>query len=64
MPTQITLLTERRSHQPWGLGHESHAQSGRNLLNDQVVPAKVSLQVEAGDYLCVETPGGGGYQVN
>jgi N-methylhydantoinase B/oxoprolinase/acetone carboxylase alpha subunit len=30
-------------------------------LNGQAVPGKVSLRVAAGDRLCIETPGGGGW---
>ena len=60
-PAQATLLTERRRHAPWGgAGGESGA-PGCSLLNGEMLPGKVSLQVEAGDRLTVETPGGGGW---
>jgi len=60
-PTQVTLLGERRTSAPWGLAGGSAGQPGSNRLNDVVVPAKVSLQVKAGDRLVLETPGAGGY---
>jgi N-methylhydantoinase B/oxoprolinase/acetone carboxylase alpha subunit len=34
---------------------------GRNLLNGEALPAKVTRGVLAGDVVRVETPGGGGY---
>ena len=34
---------------------------GRNLLNDEELPPKVSRELEEGDVVTVETPGGGGY---
>jgi N-methylhydantoinase B len=57
----VTLLTERRRQAPWGLAGGAAGQAGRNLLNGQVLPAKCELDVVAGDCLCIETPGGGGY---
>ncbi|HEY9051791.1 MAG TPA: hydantoinase B/oxoprolinase family protein [Gammaproteobacteria bacterium] len=61
LPTQVTLLTERRKFQPWGLQGGSAAARGENRLNSQLLPAKVSLQVKSGDRLSIHTPGGGGY---
>lgn len=60
-PAQVTLLTERRSHSPWGLMGGQDGLPGENRLNGRILPAKVSLQVDAGDRLLIETPGGGGY---
>jgi N-methylhydantoinase B len=34
---------------------------GRNLLGDEELPPKVSRELEEGDIITVETPGGGGY---
>jgi N-methylhydantoinase B/oxoprolinase/acetone carboxylase alpha subunit len=34
---------------------------GRNLLGDEELPPKVSRELEEGDVVVVETPGGGGY---
>jgi N-methylhydantoinase B len=60
-PTTVTLLTERRRHAPWGLHGGSAGQPGRNLCNGQPLAAKVNWQADAGDRLCIETPGGGGF---
>lgn len=60
-PTQLSLLTERRSSAPWGLQGGEPGQVGVNRLNGDVLPAKVNLQVQPGDKLRIETPGGGGY---
>jgi len=34
---------------------------GRNLIDGEELPAKTSRELEAGDVVTVETPGGGGY---
>ena len=59
--TEVTLLTERRSHRPWGLQGGGAGGAGINTLMDQVLPAKVSFQARAGERLVVNTPGGGGW---
>ncbi|MDH5472412.1 MAG: hydantoinase B/oxoprolinase family protein [Gammaproteobacteria bacterium] len=59
-PAQVTLLTERRTHAPWGLQGGAPARTGQNFLNDQAIAGKVSLQLEAGDRITIKTPGGGG----
>ncbi|VAW62617.1 N-methylhydantoinase B [hydrothermal vent metagenome] len=60
---QVTLLTERRSHAPWGVGGDNSgdAQVGENLINNQIYPPKFSQHVKQGDCLIIKTPGGGGY---
>jgi len=60
-PAQVTLLTERRSHRPWGLFGGQAGLAGENRLNGRILPAKVLLRVSAGDRLLIKTPGGGGY---
>jgi len=60
-PGRATLLTERRTHAPWGLAGGEPGQAGVNRLNGEVLPGKVSVELKAGDRLCVETPGGGGW---
>jgi N-methylhydantoinase B len=58
---QFTLLTERRSHKPWGIHGGEAGQAGRNLLNGQELASKCHIHAMAGDELVIETPGGGGY---
>ncbi|MEA3301810.1 MAG: hydantoinase B/oxoprolinase family protein [Pseudomonadota bacterium] len=58
---QLTLLTERRAHAPWGLQGGEAGARGKNLLNGIEQPAKCHLHVDAGDELRIETPGGGGF---
>ncbi|MEW8030168.1 MAG: hydantoinase B/oxoprolinase family protein [Candidatus Thiodiazotropha sp.] len=60
-PTQVTLLTERRVHRPWGCAGGNPGEAGINTHNGKPIPAKVSLMVEAGDTVTIETPGGGGW---
>jgi len=60
-PAEVTLLTERRRHSPWGLHGGDCGLPGRNQINGRSLPAKVNLQVAEGDILTIETPGGGGY---
>lgn len=60
-PAQVTLLTERRRHAPWGAAGGEPGAPGRNLLNQELLPAKCSVDVGAGDRLRIETAGGGGY---
>lgn len=60
-PAEVTLLTERRRHPPWGLHGAGAGAAGRNLLNDQELGPKVALRAQTGDILRIETPGGGGW---
>jgi N-methylhydantoinase B len=62
-PATVSLLTERRHHAPWGLNGGGAGARGENLLNDQTLPPKTSLQVRVGDRLTIKTPGGGGWGV-
>jgi len=58
---QLTLLTERRRHSPWGLLGGRAGLPGENRLNGKILPAKAALVVESGDRLEIATPGGGGF---
>jgi len=58
---RLSLLTERRRHAPQGAAGGGPGASGRNLLNGEELPAKVTRQLRAGDVVRIETPGGGGY---
>jgi N-methylhydantoinase B len=60
---RLSLLTERRSRGPAGAEGGEPGLPGRNLVNGREVPAKVTLDLEPGDVVRIETPGGGGYGV-
>ncbi|MEW8282269.1 MAG: hydantoinase B/oxoprolinase family protein, partial [Candidatus Thiodiazotropha taylori] len=60
-PTQVTLLTERRRNRPWGMDGGGPGGNGVNRHNGQRLAGKVNLDVERGDLLTIETPGGGGW---
>ncbi|EDW10305.1 5-oxoprolinase [Drosophila mojavensis] len=65
-PVTLSVLTERRTLQPYGLAGGGPGKSGRNLIikHDGRVIAlagKTCIDVEAGDTFAMKTPGGGGY---
>ena len=60
-PAEVTLLGERRKRGPWGLAGGGDGAPGADDLNGTPLPAKVRLEVEAGDLLTLRTPGGGGW---
>jgi len=57
----VSLLTERRRHAPAGLAGGADGAPGRNSIDGETVPAKVTRDVPAGTTVRVETPGGGGH---
>jgi N-methylhydantoinase B len=58
---RLSLLTERRGHAPRGRAGGGDAAPGRNEVNGEELPAKATRQLQAGDVIRIETPGGGGY---
>ncbi len=58
---EVSLLTERRSHSPWGLQGGKPGRCGRNELDGQVLPGKIRFNAVTGQTLMIKTPGGGGY---
>lgn len=64
-PATVTLLSERRKRGPYGLWGGSAGLPGRNILEHEgkqlELAGKVTLDIVAGDVLCIHTPGGGGY---
>jgi len=58
---RYTLIGERRSRGPRGAEGGGDGLPGRNLLNGEELPAKASGELNPGDRLRIETPGGGGY---
>lgn len=57
----LAILSERRKRGPTGAEGGGAGRPGRNLLNGDEIPSKGNLDVERGDLLRIETPGGGGY---
>jgi len=60
-PAQVTILSERRRHSPWGQLSGKKAKVGVNRLNDKVLAGKCSFTVDKGDVVSITTAGGGGY---
>jgi N-methylhydantoinase B len=58
---RLSLLTERRRRPPQGARGGSAGALGRNLLNGEELPPKVTRSLAAGDIVRIETPGGGGF---
>jgi N-methylhydantoinase B len=58
-PMRFTLIGERRRHPPRGRGGGDGA-AGANLRNSEPLPSKAEGELEPGDRLRMETPGGGG----
>jgi 5-oxoprolinase (ATP-hydrolysing) len=65
---QVSLLTERRGpYPPFGLNGGAPGALGVNTLRpwgsptEQQLPGKAQVNVQPGDVLTVQTPGGGGY---
>ena len=59
-PMRFTLISERRRHPPRGRGGGEDGKPGRNLLNGEPLASKAEGELEPGDRLRIETPGGGG----
>src|SRR6201991_851265 len=61
----MSLLSDRRNHAPYGLqGGEAGATGANEIIRDgitQELAAKGSHELEAGDRVRIETPGGGGW---
>jgi N-methylhydantoinase B len=58
---RISILSERRAHAPRGAAGGGDGAPGRNLLNGEELPAKLTRGLDAGDVIRIETPGGGGF---
>lgn len=66
-PMEFALLTERRRHSPPGAGGGSEGSPGRNSIirrgsdSPESLAPKCNGELQPGDRLRIETPGGGGY---
>ncbi|MCI0818269.1 MAG: hydantoinase B/oxoprolinase family protein [Chloroflexi bacterium] len=65
VPCTVSLLGDRRVTGPWGARGGEAGQPGRDRLVDEAgergLGSKESVQLEAGDVVIMETPGGGGW---
>ena len=58
---RLSIISERRTHAPQGERGGEPGAEGRNALNGEPLPAKVTRALAAGDVVTIETPGGGGH---
>jgi len=65
VPAQMSLLADRRKRAPYGLnGGENGARGRSEIIHDgraRRIASKGSWQLEAGDRVRIESPGGGGF---
>ena len=57
----VSLLTERRRTAPSGINGGEDGATGQNIVDGEDVPAKASIDVDAGTTVSIRTPGGGGH---
>lgn len=65
-PMTASILSNRRKVAPFGLNGGGPAEPGRNYVERrngtiEELPARATVQMDAGDAFVIETPGGGGY---
>jgi N-methylhydantoinase B len=65
VPARMSLLADRRTRAPYGLNGGEAGDCGQDsIIRDgqaRRIPSKGSWQLEAGERVRIETPGGGGY---
>jgi N-methylhydantoinase B len=65
VPARMSLLADRRENPPYGLCGGEHGATGCDFIvrsgRRQPIPSKGTNQLEAGDIIRIETPGGGGF---
>src|SRR6266446_2469740 len=65
VPATLSLLTDRRITEPWGLAGGGPGKAGANyLVRDGrriKLPGKANERLQAGERVRIETPGGGGW---
>ncbi|HEY6081656.1 MAG TPA: hydantoinase B/oxoprolinase family protein [Polyangiaceae bacterium] len=60
-PARVSLLSERRRTEPFGLAGGLAGARGQNRLNGDELPGAASFDAATGDRLTILTPGGGGF---
>jgi len=62
---RVSLLTDRRRTQPYGLNGGNPGRAGENVLirdgDETPLPEKGTVTLHAGETVSIRTPGGGGY---
>ena len=58
---RASILSDRRNHSPAGSHGGEPGLPGRNFLNVDKLPSKTTIELQPGDVLRLETPGGGGW---
>lgn len=65
VPARMSLLSDRRKYSPYGLTGGEPGKPGRNVIvirgRAKAIESKGSWELEAGDRIRIETPGGGGF---
>lgn len=65
VPARMSLLADRRRHAPYGLSGGQEGKVGRDVIIRQgsfrQIASKGSWELQPGDRVRIETPGGGGY---
>lgn len=60
-PAEVTVLSDRRTQGPYGLGGGERGAAGRNLVDGRGMGAKFRAELRAGQRVTIESPGGGGH---
>lgn len=60
-PLHVSLLTQHRETEPFGLQGGQNGATGKQSLNGEDLPGIHSQEVGTRDRLVIETPGGGGF---
>jgi len=58
---RLSIISERRAHAPAGERGGAPGARGRNLVNGEPAPGKLTRELTEGDVVTIETPGGGGW---
>jgi 5-oxoprolinase (ATP-hydrolysing) len=64
-PLTVSLLTQHRIEHPFGMNGGQPGQRGQQCLRrngiETALQGSLSFEVQPGDHLIIETPGGGGW---